>query len=679
MGESLDIGTGETIAEEMEETLATHLAKCYHEVDEKESSELAVRHAQAEQISLSGSVAYRYEPLEEGHIRLISLLRGNPKDPIRLELSKVDFAATPPYCALSYVWGAPEPRYDIWVGHEVLQIGPNLHAALAQLRSTTASLTIWIDAIAINQSDNAEKSTQIPLMADLYFRAERVVAWLGEDDGSVAAAFNFCRLWARCWIQDDLTLQQRLATVVRRIITADAITRGNPMERFCDRPFFRRAWTLQEVSTASERPPIFLCGAHDVALDVVRSAMFCITKALTNSELVQLCGMSCGSVSSTVTMLARGSRHYSTFTNTVKYMNQQREAANPLDHIYAYRGLFAAPGSSYPQPDYDLPACRVFASYTRAAIQLERNLAVLSEVRPGIGQSNMPTWAVSPPPAKHVWFSLEKWIEPRYCATGNSMVDELEAPGDHDSCLALKGFEVDSIVQTWLSEPVSLGALLNSEHGHNLWSWANLLRTLTGIHARINAEACLSRNCELTVAAISECMTCNDLFLTSSSRTYEGDLQSEWAAEQFYAAYQAEAEIQDIGSPWSQVELCHHASVFVDSHGESTARVESPQDVSMAHWFDRTITRFFVEHVENTMYGRHLAVTSLGRLALVPNCIQQGDEICLLFGGSTPFVLRKIDSPEGSHTLVGDAYVTGIMYGEAYNEPGNIVTDYRLV
>jgi hypothetical protein len=47
----------------------------------------------------------------------------------------------------------------------------NCHAALRRLRAAQEELDhspLWIDAICINQIDNAEKATQITLMGEIY-------------------------------------------------------------------------------------------------------------------------------------------------------------------------------------------------------------------------------------------------------------------------------------------------------------------------------------------------------------------------------------------------------------------------------------------------------------------------------------------------------------------------------
>ena len=43
--------------------------------------------------------------------------------------------------------------------------------------------------------------------------------------------------------------------------------------------------------------------------------------------------------------------------------------------------------------------------------------------------------------------------------------------------------------------------------------------------------------------------------------------------------------------------------------------------------------------------------------------MQQGDIVSVLLGGHTPFTLRPKDT--GEYTFIGEAYVDGIMDGEA--------------
>jgi hypothetical protein len=66
---------------------------------------------------------------------------------------------------------------------------------------------------------------------------------------------------------------------------------------------------------------------------------------------------------------------------------------------------------------------------------------------------------------------------------------------------------------------------------------------------------------------------------------------------------------------------------------------------------------------------RRLLVSDNDRwLGLAPMDAQVGDKIVLLGGGKVPYILRPKDGAEtGYYELIGDAYVHGIMDGEAWN------------
>ena len=51
-----------------------------------------------------------------------------------------------------------------------------------QLRSYSESHLLWTDALCINQASDKEKSEQVPLMGEIYSKAIKVFAWLGEAD-----------------------------------------------------------------------------------------------------------------------------------------------------------------------------------------------------------------------------------------------------------------------------------------------------------------------------------------------------------------------------------------------------------------------------------------------------------------------------------------------------------------
>ncbi len=75
-----------------------------------------------------------------------------------------------------------ENLVDIFVGssgYYTLAVIQNLAEALPYLRLEDRSRTLWIDAICVNQSDIAERTSQVKKMADIFSKVIRVVflAW----------------------------------------------------------------------------------------------------------------------------------------------------------------------------------------------------------------------------------------------------------------------------------------------------------------------------------------------------------------------------------------------------------------------------------------------------------------------------------------------------------------------
>ncbi|KAF2817779.1 uncharacterized protein BDZ99DRAFT_374168, partial [Mytilinidion resinicola] len=95
-----------------------------------------------------------------------------------------DLEQQPTFSALSYVWGttADEP-YTIICDDIVLPITKNCHSPLVHLRRKAGAITIWIDAICINQRTTGRKNSRyrswgisilVPTRSMLAWRRRRV-------------------------------------------------------------------------------------------------------------------------------------------------------------------------------------------------------------------------------------------------------------------------------------------------------------------------------------------------------------------------------------------------------------------------------------------------------------------------------------------------------------------------
>ena len=77
----------------------------------------------------------------------------------------------------------------------------------------------------------------------------------------------------------------------------------------------------------------------------------------------------------------------------------------------------------------------------------------------------------------------------------------------------------------------------------------------------------------------------------------------------------------------------------------------------------------------NLMADGRRAFVASGYIGLGPQAMQLGDLVCILLGASVPFVLCQ--RMNGSYTLVGDAYVYGIMDGK-FVKDDPLVEDFTI-
>jgi hypothetical protein len=139
---------------------------------------------------------YAYRALHTSStIRILRLKPGMYNEPLRGTLVQVDLSDAPEdYIALSYVWGVPEYERPLLSPQGTLYVTRNLEEALKRLRIPQNSISVWADAVYINQEDIRERGHQVALMGRIYTSAAKVIIWLGLDTtGSARAWFTILR------------------------------------------------------------------------------------------------------------------------------------------------------------------------------------------------------------------------------------------------------------------------------------------------------------------------------------------------------------------------------------------------------------------------------------------------------------------------------------------------------
>ncbi|KAL9615845.1 MAG: hypothetical protein Q9160_009213 [Pyrenula sp. 1 TL-2023] len=141
---------------------------------------------------------FGYSPLDitKQEIRLLRIVKIlNDRVECVLEHASGETLLRRPYYALSYCWGDQTRRKSISVNGKKLEVGPNLFEALKALHyylSTEDDVPswIWIDAICLDQQNDAEKATQVPRMDRIYQEAKRVLIWLGSEANGSAKVMS---------------------------------------------------------------------------------------------------------------------------------------------------------------------------------------------------------------------------------------------------------------------------------------------------------------------------------------------------------------------------------------------------------------------------------------------------------------------------------------------------------
>jgi hypothetical protein len=141
-------------------------------------------------------------------------------------------------------------------------ISSNVQAAFQKLRSQTATVYLWVDAICINQSDDEEKSVQVATMLKIFQKAEKVHAWLGpqSQDSDLAMV---------CLSELYFTIKDQLEYNANKKHSEACVDRLQAIHTaVCNlfaRPWFRRTWIRQEIYAANTIE--VHCGSKSMAWD----------------------------------------------------------------------------------------------------------------------------------------------------------------------------------------------------------------------------------------------------------------------------------------------------------------------------------------------------------------------------------------------------------------------------
>jgi hypothetical protein len=612
------------------------------------------------------------ELLGEDRIRVIELLPGANGDTVKCNLtSELRQDTQNTYDAVSYAWGNPNVTVDINCNDKILSITTSLADALRKIRSKSpkASQRLWADAICINQHSSEEKSHQVKRIGHVYENARLVLAWLGPDEDGIALdCFTLLKKW-NLYLDDQLDIYKHTHDIPSfeppRLICDDP-ARGSKLRRLMSRSWFSRVWVVQEAGLAKECHLLWgdqsmsfaeliefacfcdgrtnitrLMGGDDLTLGFWRIVFRCVYRTYNNAS-----SWKCSKP--LIQSLYRKYLDSPGLFLDVLQIGKSLSAADPRDHIYAFLGnplAVSNEGEPLLEPDYNKDESDVYFD-TACALLRSRHESpyVLCFVQHSsadeVTGNNGPSWIPR-------WRKLETGPMPFFTIgnlglshmTGGS-ADRLQYRVHRglgvERLLTLQGFVFDHL--TWTSE------LLKTENfALNPDRWDDELRTSRQAYIEVlwNYVSLAFKRCRDPPEPL-ECAQYHDGFSFTLVTGYnnrrfihpkEHRRRFEAYLRALYIACNPEA--RSGAALLSDKEACNASRYEVDTRNCS---------------------------------NRRLAVTKLGRFALVPQFAQPGDVCCAFLGMVTPFVLRpatmQIDNEGRYYHLVGESYVHRVMRGE---------------
>ncbi|KAF9696142.1 hypothetical protein EKO04_005792 [Ascochyta lentis] len=572
-----------------------------------------------------------YHPLSDNR-KEIRLLHIQPAlrhtDPIHCSLTTafLDDGAVdggPYYEALSYAWGLDTHASPVYLQGVSKTVTVNLYHALQHLRHASKERVMWIDALCIDQKNFTERTHQVGMMRDVYGRASSTTVWLGLSTGDECdLAMKFL---ARLGSDEDLHICPPLMPCVEvegRDLLSSEITAG--LKSFFSSPWWSRVWTVQEwilSRNATFQHGLFLLEGRIVQKVVKHWKNHVYLQSCCLTVLRHLEGQFMSYYFSKLNYIVKVVQNTHSLPFIISLFRNNCNATDPRDKVYGLLGLARSRYENVVSADYTQTVEAAFETATIQMIQQTESLEVLSHI-PSVEPkltlpSYVPDWTVYYKKLEH--FSWLGWLSSIHTYDACKSEAARLTIVCH-GCVQLKGITVDEI------DMMSSTSVLDGKAG-----FSDALFSCIGLR---NARA-----------------------QSSGYQICDSDFWSAICGSQWYYVNESGISIQRITATEFQASGLLEKLTAWSSNSMSDFWEEYDQNPEV---------RNFGKLYGSVRVGRNFVITKNGRPAWCPRTCQKGDTIAVLAGGTVPFVLRKVENEK--YRFIGDAYVQGIMDGEAVDE-----------
>ena len=589
---------------------------------------------------------FQYSSLNINEFRLLKLTRLEKRLdklwPI-CKLIHVPIADCPKLNALSYAWGPQHDRKTIAINNKAFSVSANLCDALCALSNRTELDVVWIDAICINQTDDAEKVTQIPLMREIYSRAACVIAWVGREKDDSDTLFT-----SMDYISDLLSKAKSRVTIdnlEEHGLPDKECVVWRALNRFFFRPWFQRLWVYQEIILAKELT--ILCGSGTATW----TSLIRLTKEIERSGLRGFLGVvQQNSLEGNelemdsrffVRLVSKGRERYMRRTGDESiFMASHIRDTQPLhctfnvDRVYGLLGLVSENVQRRIKIDYSLEErfWEVWISAGKVISLLERDsfhllLEISDHNDPDKKCPELPSWF---PDLRLRGLPFRLPFYRAAAAAGGSGISPELCTFEDSNNLCVLGISADVVEDEFPSK----------------WCWPDHVQKLSGVPAGLQWY----RNC-LELARVSKMRTqdyLEDCLITLTAGAFDSSDDGEFNVHR--------------DTPWNQSkETFCRMITFLD--GLKVKDSVYPMFLS-THPFEAEFLSWAYS-LGSICQNRSFFTTKHGRIGLGPSSMIKGDKICIFQGMHWPAVLRW-NGEKSAYFFVGFTYTHSIMAGEAF-------------
>ncbi|KAI8624574.1 heterokaryon incompatibility protein-domain-containing protein [Xylariaceae sp. FL1651] len=590
----------------------------------------------------SGFKTFQYSQLRSSEIRLVQLLPSDTGTGIYCTISHTTFDRAPEYIALSYAWGDIDNMMNIQMAGLPLKVTASLYCALQAVQEKSETVTLWADALCINQGDKMELSRQVQFMAQIYGQAASVAVWLGPETARSDLAITLLKTLLDAWAKDQDTMSN---SAVADLIASDE-WRPNfaALVDLFQRDYWHRLWVVQEILNAKD--VLVYCGnsclpwlyyynaslaLYQCRPHLERAFPVGITRIMGESSPRQRYSFadiltSQGPAGLEILKLPR-MNDVTSFLQVIRIC-RTKLASEPRDKVFGILGILSDSIQKNFPLNYYASVRKIYTDVVKFVLDNTGRLDILCEaiyfpLHTSSTRAKLPSWA---PDWSHIPQVAALGFSYDFLASGHTKAEYTFMDPPLNNRLRISAVRLDGVAE----RAVGVGTFCRLDDS-----------LMAFLHWRAK---------------------------------YLHRAKPPWQDHVAFCRTVALGQVNDWQSPAEWTKVCYH--IFASLIRERLPELEIGE---MLHEYATLKVRsdgkqidaddyrgIWTEHCANKMMGRCFFMTTNGLIGIGTGFMDVGDVVCVPLGCSTPVILRE--GGKGDYGFVGDAYVDGYMNGEAIEQ-----------